>query len=447
MERNLLLRKSKLSSHRKLLTLAVCFSVLTGVSFGQAGQSLNYDPSNGNNAVIYIPTGTDVIGLGSYTKEAWIRMPAIPMDNKAYNILSQSTGASALYVYNGQLSSGQNPSFPAQVTDPTVLSPNTWYHVAVTYDGTTHEMILYKNGVQVASGTSNAITTPGYQLAIGAIYSSSVYTDFTFYGDIDEVRVWNYVQSASEIQGNYQCTVSKSSPGLLAYFQFNQGIAGSDNTGITTLIDSTGNGNDATLGNFTLNGPTSNFTAASAPLTGDCIVAPVKLISFDGRVSNNLVQLIWSTSTEINNAGFEIQRSANGNTGWEKIGFVAGYGNSVEVHNYNFTDNNPINGTNYYRLLQTDWDGNATYSNIISFKIGNAGLISIYPTIARSAISIVSNDASVLNKQFIIVNNSGKLVQNGVIQSNKQSIDVSSLSSGVYFVRIQGQSTLKFIKE
>ena len=96
---------------------------------------------------------------------------------------------------------------------------------------------------------------------------------------------------------------------------------------------------------------------------------PVELISFNASVFNNSVQLNWITASEINNMGFEIERSqkskVKSQNGWERIGFVNGNGTSTKVQTYTFTDINPLNGKLYYRLKQIDYDGTFEYSSII----------------------------------------------------------------------------------
>ena len=92
---------------------------------------------------------------------------------------------------------------------------------------------------------------------------------------------------------------------------------------------------------------------------------PVELISFTAIKLNDEVKLNWQTATETNNYGFEIERSEN-NVNWEKIGFVAGNGNSNSPKEYSFTDDKlNKSGKYYYRLKQLDIDGGFDYSNVI----------------------------------------------------------------------------------
>jgi len=93
---------------------------------------------------------------------------------------------------------------------------------------------------------------------------------------------------------------------------------------------------------------------------------PVALITFKGqRVNANLVTLNWETSTETNNAGFDIERSLTTNN-FEKVGFVDGGENSAGAKKYQFPDRNSSESVSYYRLKQLDYDGKFEYSRIIA---------------------------------------------------------------------------------
>ena len=113
---------------------------------------------------------------------------------------------------------------------------------------------------------------------------------------------------------------------------------------------------------------TDNINNVAVP---PAVNLPVELISFSASPSGNKITLQWVTASEQNNAGFEIQRSpVVPGAAWERIGFVAGAGNSNEPRYYSFTDNNPSGGASfYYRLKQTDFDGGYKYSAILTASL------------------------------------------------------------------------------
>ncbi len=104
---------------------------------------------------------------------------------------------------------------------------------------------------------------------------------------------------------------------------------------------------------------------------------PVELKSFTARTQNNNVILNWATATEINNSGFEIERSMSLSRGqtqrtneWRKVGFVKGSGVSSVENNYTFRDTKLDNGKYNYRLKQIDLDGTSDYSKQVEVQVG-----------------------------------------------------------------------------
>jgi hypothetical protein len=97
-------------------------------------------------------------------------------------------------------------------------------------------------------------------------------------------------------------------------------------------------------------------------------VVPVELTSFIATGDGYEVRLNWTTETELNNSGFEIQRLIHGSS-WEIISFVPGFGTTTEARNYSFSDNQLESGSYFYRLKQIDFDGSFEYSAIVNVLI------------------------------------------------------------------------------
>lgn len=138
-----------------------------------------------------------------------------------------------------------------------------------------------------------------------------------------------------------------------------------------------------TIGDGTAGGCGNDFAAddiqfSLCPAGG---VAPVTLTSFTARNKGNSVNLDWSTAQELNNNYFQVERSADGGTGWSIIATVKGAGNSQVVNNYNAIDASPLPGINYYRLKQVDNDGKAVYSNTVIVKV----------VLQKASISVIAN--------------------------------------------------------
>lgn len=167
---------------------------------------------------------------------------------------------------------------------------------------------------------------------------------------------------------------------------------------------------------------------------------PVELAAFRGDATEKGNLLAWETAAEINNNGFEVQKSFDGKT-FEKIGFVEGNGTSVEAHNYTFLDKNINQNIAYYRLKQIDFNDGFEYSDIISIKnesITN-NQIQLYPNPMVNNLTIENGEGNIN-----IYTVSGKLVRQLKIQQSQQQIDVSNFLKGIYWIKISkenGEST------
>ncbi|HSN62227.1 MAG TPA: LamG domain-containing protein, partial [Ferruginibacter sp.] len=205
------------------IIIAICLLMNSEKGFSQTGQALAFD---GINDRVELPW----VFNGSYTKEAWIKPTAATLATSSPNIISGDQ--TALFILAGQLTAGHaGASVFADVQDPALLVADTWYHIAVSYDATTGTMKLYKDGLLVDTEISVATFTETRQLL-----STFFNTNF-FSGQMDEVRFWSNVRSGTEILDNKDCPLSADEPNLVAYYNFNQGTAGGNNVGLTTLID------------------------------------------------------------------------------------------------------------------------------------------------------------------------------------------------------------------
>lgn len=176
---------------------------------------------------------------------------------------------------------------------------------------------------------------------------------------------------------------------------------------------------------------------------------PVELSAFNSQVSGSNVLLNWRTESEINNAGFDIQRKT-GNTDWVNIGHVNGNGTSNVQNNYSFADNNLQTGKYKYRLKQIDFNGNFAYYNLaneVSIGLPNTfALKQNYPNPFNPSTKIEFNlpvNSNVLLKVYDI---SGKeiarLINNEFRNAGNYSVDfnASTLASGVYFYKLEAGS-------
>lgn len=198
-------------------------------------------------------------------------------------------------------------------------------------------------------------------------------------------------------------------------------------------------GNTTRSGNSTAGTVTSGFITSFSPFTigtSSNITLPVTLINFTAKQVDQTAVLNWQTATEINNSHFEIERSIDGNS-WEKIGEVKGNGTTNSVSSYQFTDAQPQNGTNYYRLKQIDLDLKSVYSpvKIISFN-NNKGL-TVYPNPFKETITIDAGK-DVLGK-IRIVDNAGRVVYEANNKKTRDQLSLGHLVNGVYTIINNGR--------
>jgi hypothetical protein len=164
---------------------------------------------------------------------------------------------------------------------------------------------------------------------------------------------------------------------------------------------------------------------------------PVELLSFKATpsVSSNL--LAWTTASEVNNKGFQVERSNATTDKWDIIGFVKAQGKAAS---YDFTDNTPLS-TSYYRLRQIDNDGKETLSKVISIvAVETRHALSLHPNPVSNTLTIETD----LSGNFQILNLLGQQVLTG--KTTAQRIDVSALPQGSYVLKV-GTEQAKFIKQ
>ncbi len=174
--------------------------------------------------------------------------------------------------------------------------------------------------------------------------------------------------------------------------------------------------------------------------------APVSLVTFTAQQKGTGVSLNWSTSQEINNSYFEVQRSADGNTNWETIANVTGAGNSQVVRNYSAFDASPLSGVNFYRLKQVDIDGNFKYSSIVSVSTNlNTTGISILENPIYNTLTVNFNSPSAQMVTARLFDITGKQVSSdtwSVSAGNSRQIfsNVSGLLQGMYILSIRNSA-------
>ena len=220
------------------------------------GTSLNavIDPLNTITVEAWVRpstnTGLGVI-IGNYANSNQTSMQfLLRRDSNSYSFWMQGTG-----------------TFKNVIATNSVIV-NTWQHVVGVWNGA--DLKIYVDGVLAGTTTGvndSSFATTTNVMMIGNNQAGTGAERFT--GSIDEVRIWSTAKTIEQLNGSKNCELQGSESGLIAYYNFNQGLDASNNASITTLNAITGP--NGTLTNFTLNGTTSNWLAGSPVTTGSIV--------------------------------------------------------------------------------------------------------------------------------------------------------------------------------
>ena len=318
-----------------------------GIAFSNAqnpGNSLHFDGVN-DYVSAPLPTVFSNINTNSITIETWIKPQSSVFSRvvfaqlNASNFISVSTGGSnQIYFYiNNTVGVVTNTSLPL----------NQWTHVACTWNGTTQQTEVYFNGMlqTTASGGSSSTGNDNI-MTIGSRTNGAQY----FNGELDELRIWDVKRSVCDINSSMNSEFTQAQPNLVAYYNFNQGVAGGNNSAVTSLLDFTTNHN-GTLNNFMLGGTTSNWVSSGA------VINQVNqnngtINSIDTRVECG--SLLWIDGNTY---------SSNNNTATHTL--VGGSVNGCDsVVTLNLTINNNTSGTDIVSACNSyTWIDNVTYTS------------------------------------------------------------------------------------
>jgi len=235
--------------------------------------------------------------------------------------------------------------------------------------------------------------------------------------------------------------ISGANPGAGFAFTNNSGIA-------TYCYTGTAAGMDMIIGS------TGNLSDTVYKQWND-IPGPVEMSSFTAVTNGNDVKIIWTTSTETNNSGFDVERKSAYSNDWTKLAFVAGFGTTTEPKNYTYVDKNVNVGSYNYRLKQIDFNGNFEYFNLTqSIKVENPAKYDLsqnYPNPFNPVTKIDYVIPENANVTLSIYDNSGKLISvidKGFKSAGSYSVEfnASGYSSGVYFYKFEANNYSKVMK-
>lgn len=184
------------------------------------------------------------------------------------------------------------------------------------------------------------------------------------------------------------------------------------------------------------------FFISSGPL-------PVELIRFSALKEDNNVLLQWTTASEHNNAGFELERSADA-VHWTNVTWIpTKNGNTDRVQQYAFLDEHPIRGLNYYRLRQTDRDGKVVLYPVTVVNMGGRDYFYLTGNVVQnSEANLFMSETSSGVATLRLISATGQLVRSWQVEAESEQIlpiDVSGLTPGIWFLQVNQSAAMRLL--
>jgi len=173
----------------------------------------------------------------------------------------------------------------------------------------------------------------------------------------------------------------------------------------------------------------------------NCSTLPIELTHFGVEYFNNYVFINWTTASEENNDYFTIEKSKDMNT-WEIVDIIPGAGNSNTTIEYNCCDYKPYIGDSYYRLKQTDYNGEFSYSEVrhVNNVVNNS--ISAYYSSIKSGI-VLSNYSEIINPAIKLIDSNGRLIWQDYLDPNENTTIIpidNNITHGIYLLFVEGDN-------
>lgn len=346
-------------------------------------------------------------------------------------------------------------------TNETVLSTATgWLPVTTVWTGNYTSAVGWNNFVLTSpydwNGTSNIVV----QVCYNNGNAGSSFADATQYTIAPYTCNMYYYSSANGDQGctlaatytttgrpNMRFRVCPPPPPSLAY-SWTGPVSNSTIANPTTFPLVTTTYSVVVTGGICTVYDTATIYICQVPLS-------IELMSFTGRQNGDVNELYWVTQSEINNDYFTLERSPDGNT-FIPIGIIDGGGNTNDVRYYDFTDQQPHSNYNYYRLKQTDFNGDEFYSTVLLLRDADelSFMVSPNPAHETLVIEIETNEDAVTKIELYDLAGRLLMVENlKTVKGNNLSImNISQLSNGTYMLKVSSVDTafervIKIVKD
>ncbi|OAQ42033.1 hypothetical protein A5893_02655 [Pedobacter psychrophilus] len=421
----------------------------------------NYDIDVDSNFHVYLLTGqSNMSGRGSLSQDTYVPNPRIKM------LKLDGTWVKATNPLHGELEPGEaqvGPGISFAVKMLENADPNVTIGLIPTAIGG-QSISVFAPGV-TNTRTNKSIYDESVKYVLAA-QTKGVLKGILFHqGEADNSRASSWVTDIKALISNFRTTFNQPKLpfvfGEMGRYAANPTKYGNilavmpgvnADVPFTALVSSAG---------LTDIGDITHFNTASAVILGQryadamkgvLTTLPVTLTKFTATKKTEGALIQWTTASELNNDRFELERSTDGKL-FSNIATVKGKGTSSALNNYSFTEKNPNNGVNYYRLVQYDLDGKISISDVVALTFdlldnGNDFAIMIYPNPTKEKIFVNLKAAQNTQVKVAIYNLQGKLMkQLSFSEDELIQQDIQELKTGVYILRVNDANTNKLIGE
>ena len=357
-------------------------AALTTDRFGRANSAYSFN-GNSNNIVVPYPILSQFPCDSNWCVSFWFEMSK-PLDSmNSFYIFNNGSGISGQINPLGAFahSSGKRDNIGAYwwakagvSTLDSIFTKNNWYNFTYLYNNSRNVLKVFVNGKDKSGDTLDVTHYGGTAVNLGKWYiGSSGWTTELFNGKIDDIRVYNRSLDSTEIQAIYH-------------------EGGYGNT------------------------------------------LPINITNISAINNSNKVVVNWATVNELNTREFVVHHSTNGNT-FNNLATLKAIG--VGANDYEFTDNKPSNGINYYRLQSVDKDGSSSYSKVVSVNFGDNQSFSIIPNPAKD-FATISFSKTIDKATIAVYDITGKQVitQSLNASANTYKLNTQFLKSGLYVIKV-----------
>jgi hypothetical protein len=372
------------------------------------------------------------------SSQSWIIVGRNNDNPDGYSIVCTQavTSADIVLITEDEYDSAFN-TFPSPTESLVQYTPPAGGHVAgevisIAETGASTNIVAV---VGCSSGTCGTAVNIGGTFAIGTS-NDQLYTvkdaDADITNGVDEIySVWFWNGSEGSGQDptiDYPNCIKLTIPGDISYVDYMASLRSMD-ANAPDLED---------INNYSV--AASNMPLSLVPFTAG--ILPVNITLLRAYKQINKVAVEWITDLEVNNDFFEVERSADGKE-FRSIGSVRGNGNKNTHSFYSFEDYNPLNGMNYYRLKQVDFDGIYEYSDVVSVDYDSTvRSLTISPNPVTNWTELNIEKSFNTDMDFKIYNAMGQVMFSGTLLQDqlKKSLDLSELSPGTYTLKMgQGE--------